>query len=160
MDPVLPEAEEREIVSTLSRLVVGDHAPDELPFFDEAAIEFFEDPDAAAKPASEESLGFGLELAMMTPALLAAMTAVVRFVASIALDVALAESTSQLSMVVRRLFGISKPGVDANPPALSVPDARRVRQVAVDRLSAAGVQADEASFLADAIVGRLFIEPR
>lgn len=155
VEPVLAEGDERQVVAELARLIVEECVPEELPFFDEASSGFFEDPDACRERAPEEGLGFGLELALLTPVLLGVMTTVVRFVASILTEAAVMESRSRLATVVARLFGLRRPHDGSAPPLLTVSDARAVRDVAFEGLASAGIKAREAGLIADAIVGRL-----
>ncbi len=78
---------QRALVRDLASTVLASQAPDELALLDLTSEEFFADPDAAlARDRRDESLGFGIELAMLTPLVLAVVTPVVQFLVDLATD--------------------------------------------------------------------------
>jgi hypothetical protein len=69
VDAMTIDASERDDVTReLGRLAVHRAAPDELAIFDDLAVEYFADPQAALRPPNrDETLGFGLDLTLLTP---------------------------------------------------------------------------------------------
>jgi hypothetical protein len=60
--------EERALIADLAQLALAQAAPEELAVFDESAEEYFADPERAVSAANKgQAVGFGLELAMITP---------------------------------------------------------------------------------------------
>ena len=144
---------ERDAVVAVAELVLSDTAPAELVIFDQAAEEYFTDPDAAlSSPSREEAIGFGLDLALVTPVVLAVVTGVVRFLSTVVADATRDEASAQVARRIRRLFT-----ADDATPKLDVDQARRVHDVARDQALALGLVETDAGLLADAIVGRLQI---
>lgn len=151
---------ERDAVVHLAQLVLRDTAPAELTIFDQVADEYFDDPDTALSSHSrEEAIGFGLDLALVTPVLLAVATSVVRFLSSFVADAARDEASAQVARWMRRLLNRDDgdEAIDDGAEALDVEQARRVHDVARNRAVALGMGETDADVLADAIVGRLVI---
>jgi hypothetical protein len=144
---------ERDTVCGVTHLVLRETAPAELVIFDQVADEYFADPAAALSSQSrEEAIGFGLDLALVTPVVLAAVTGVVRFLSALVADAVQDEASAEVARRVRRLFG---PARDGAVRTLDVEHVRRVRDVARSQAIAFGMPATDAGLLADAIVGRL-----
>ena len=152
--------EARALASELAALSLEDAAPEELVLFPEIAEEFFRDPDAVTGARSrDEAVGFGLDLAMMTPILLAVATPVVQFLASVVEETTKEEVRTSVAGAVRRLLrrdGDAPAEADA-PPALSRDQARQVRQTAYAQARGLGVDEERAGLLADSLVGRLLV---
>ena len=94
-DPaVLGGADERAVVEDLARRALAQAAPDELPLFDETAQQYFADPASVLDPKPrDESVGFGIELALLTPFLIEMATAAVRALGAMFGDAVKAEGT-------------------------------------------------------------------
>ena len=157
----LPPEAENELVTELARLALEQAAPEELVLFPETAEEYFKDPQAVLDPKRrDEPVGFGLDLAMLTPYVLAVGTAVIRFLAATVADAAREESRPLVGRLVRRLLrqeeSTTRPASEA-PSPLSVEEARRVREIAYQRAKALGLAEDQASLLADSVVGGLVV---
>jgi hypothetical protein len=155
-----PEAE-KELVTEFTRLVLTKAAPEELVLFPETAEEYFNDPQAILDPKRrDEPVGFGLDLAMLTPYVLAAVTAVIRFLAATVAEAAREESKPLVSQLVRRLLrrpeSVAEPASEA-PSPLGAEEARRVREIAYQRAKDLGLGEDQATLLADSIVGGLVL---
>lgn len=159
--------EHRALVAQLARGAVEREAPEELVLFQDSATQFFSNATAVMHgDRRDESVGFGLDLAMLTPAALAVASAVVAAVGGAVGDAWKDEATPVVGSWFRRLFGWlsrRRRGDDgrhdrsAAPRAipLTVEQARRVRAVAVKRAVAFGVPSDQARLLADSITGAL-----
>jgi hypothetical protein len=160
-DPVpLPPAAEQDLVRALAASVVGDLSPDELDVFDETAEEFFADPDEVLRAGDkDEAVGFGLELALITPVVLAVVTSVVRFLASLLADAMKETARPALVRTLRRILRIREDGATAQAAAvpLDVDQLRRVHEVAMNRAMSLGLPEDRARLLADSIAGGIVV---
>ena len=155
----VPSADERELVSELAQAVLERTAPEELLVFPETADEYFRDPQAVLDPKRrDEAVGFGLDLALVTPFVLAVATPVVRFLLDSTAEAVQAEAKTSIAAVVRRLV---RRGDDAEAPAsdpvpaLSTAQLQSVRELAYTRAKAVGVDEAQAALMADAVVGGL-----
>ena len=100
---------EQELVGELARAVVRCVAPEELGLFAETEADYFRDPGLVLRARSrDEAVGFGLDLALLTPYVLAVGTAVVHFLALVVSDAVRDEARDELKPViagrVRRLL--------------------------------------------------------
>ena len=157
----LPTDQERVLVTELAETVLGQAAPEELVLFDETAEEFFEDPDRVLHARSrDEPVGFGLEISLLTPYVLAVVGPVVSFLVSLVANSVKEGSKTFAAEWVRSLFKrkeeTSAPGT-GSPPALTQQEARRVHDVAYERATLLGLPATTAALLADSVVGGLLV---
>jgi hypothetical protein len=155
--------EARALASELAALSLEDAAPEELVLFPEVAEEYFRDPDGVLNAQGrDEAVGFGLDVAMLTPYALAVVVPVIKFLASVVEDTAKEEVRASLSERIRKLFrrdADEEPGAEAATPALALSrdQARTVRQTAFDQARGLGVDDARAGLLADSLVGRLVV---
>jgi hypothetical protein len=165
--------DERDLVRSLAAAVLAQAAPEELAVFDETVDEYFSDPDGVLTAARrDEAVGFGLDLAMMTPYVLAVVVPVVQLLAGIAGEAVHQEVAPVARGFVRRLIRRSGSPIpaggspeNADPPAgsplgtprLSAEQGRQVRAVAFARAVALGVPEPQAGLLADAVTGGLVV---
>lgn len=149
--------EERELATDLARRALTRTAPEELLVFDEVAEEYFADPRrAVAGDTRDEAVGFGLDLGMMTPAMLAVAVIAVRTVATILGTAVTEEGTSLTRRGLRRLFGIEAgEATPAHSVGLSAEELAAVQRSARDGAVALGLAPEQAKLLADAITGDL-----
>ncbi len=160
---------ERALVDELAHAVVRRVAPEELVLFEETEADYFRDPGLLAAGRRDEAVGFGLEMALLTPYVLAVGTAVVRFLASVVSDTVRDELKDELRPViagpVRRLFRRDDPaaadrresGEQDRAPGVTVAQAREVRRVALQQARQCGLDEEKAALLADAFVGALVV---
>jgi hypothetical protein len=152
---------ENELVAELARLALEEAAPEELVLFPETAEEYFQDPQAVLDPGRrDEALGFGLDIAMLTPYVLAVAIPVIRFLISTVAEAVGEEAKPLLIRMVRRLFRQSGPASEAADEAsvpLSAEQARQVRELAYQRAKGLGLEDDRAVLLADSVVGGLLV---
>ncbi len=159
---------EQEFVGHLARAVVGRVAPEELGLFAETEADYFRDPRAALKAGSrDEAVGFGLEMALMTPYVLAVGAAVARFLGTVVSDAVRDQLREELKPVVagrvRWLLRRDDPvqadhresGGQIRAPGLTAAQAREVRRVALQQAIHSGLDEQKAALLADAFVGAL-----
>jgi hypothetical protein len=151
-------AEERDLATELARLALEQAAPEEIALFPETTADYFRDPQAAVRQSGrDEAVGFGLELALLTPYLLAVATAVVRWLSSLVQESVEDELRPRIGHLVHRLFR-GAPDDDAEAAAvapLSPDQLHRLRDVAYARGIELGLDGSRASLLADSVVGRL-----
>jgi hypothetical protein len=159
----LSEQDERDLVSELGQLVVAHTAPEELALFDDTSAEYFADPKAAlTADRRDEPVGFGLELALLTPYILAVARPVIEMLGQLVLDAVKDESKPAISALVRRLFRRPQAGSPGESDsvagqALTIEQAQRVRGVALAEAQALGLSDDRATVLADAVAGSLLV---
>lgn len=154
-------ADERELVAELTREVLAEAAPEEIEIFEADETRWLEGRHEASA-SREDMLGFGLEAAvvLLTPYVVAAATAAVRYIAGVLREGADAEVRPRLVQWVRRLFahdGDKTPGT--RPPGLPVDIVGRVREVTMATCLDMGLGSDDAALVSDTIAGRLVLPP-
>jgi hypothetical protein len=162
---------ERDLVRELARAVLGHVAPEELGLFAETEADYFRDPGIVLRGRGrDEAVGFGLDLALLTPYVLVVGTAVVHFLATVVSDAVRDEARDELKTViagrVRRLLrrddpvaaGRRAPEEHDRTPGVTVEQAREVRQVALRQAVQSGLDDEKAALLADAFVGALLVD--
>ena len=158
-------AAERDLVGKLARDVVLRIAPEELGLFEETAADYFRDPGRVLRAGRrDEAVGFGLDMALLTPYVLVAGTAVVHFLASVGSDAARDELKPVVAEGVRRLLRRDDPDEadrsETGRPervVVTVEQAREVRRVALRQAKQSGLDDGKAALLADAFVGALLV---
>ena len=140
------DASERdELTRELARLALHRAAPDELVIFDDLAVEYFADPHAALRPQDrDETLGFGLDLTLLTPYVLAVAGFVLPLLNDVVTEVATQQGNAWVGRLIRR---------EPEPVQLSQEQARRVQVVAFEQARRAGLDDNRARLVADSIVG-------
>ena len=155
---VLPPGDEHDLARALAELALEQAAPEELALFPETVDEYFRDPEAALHPRQrEEAVGFGLELALVTPYLLAIATYVVKMLASIVEQSVQEELKPSVAQLVHRLFrkGQETATGQNGPAPLTATQLRDVRDSAYHRGIDLGLDEARATLLADSVVGHL-----
>jgi len=170
-DVLLPDVE-LDLVDELAQIVLRQVAPEELALYRETAELYIHDPGFMRKgKPKEEAVGFGLDLAMLTPSVLAVSLEAVRFLATAVSDAARDELRDELRPViadaVKRLFRrepasaggdpVSAPQDPKGRAILTAEDGREVRRIALQRAKQSGLDDERASLLADALVGALLV---
>lgn len=158
-----PAAPDRDLVDELARQVLAEVAPEELAIFHETADEYHQDPEGVlAASGRDEAVGFGLDLALLTPYVLAIAAAVLRYLLETVGEAVKNESKPLITDLVHRVFrrgrGEEKSSTQASPTepvAISAEQAVRVREIALARAHDLKLPENEARLLADAIVGGL-----
>ena len=131
--------------------------------FELTAEEYFADRQAVLNPQRrEESVGFGLDHALLTLYVLAVASMVVTWLGTTVAEAARQESTAVVTSWVRRLFRRSQQSSPAQEPVrpLSIDQAHRIHEVAFQRAKALGLDDDKAALIADSFVGAVFVESR
>jgi hypothetical protein len=157
----LPPDQERTLVTELAEAVLDQAAPEELVVFDETAQEFFQNPERMLNPKTrDEPVGFGLEMGLLTPYVLAVVAPVVSFLISVVADSVNEASKTATGEWVRSLFKrkAETPSAAASTvPALTSEQARRVHQIAYERATTLGLPQATAELLADSVVGGVMV---
>jgi hypothetical protein len=148
-----------DLVTDLARDLVIQVAPNELPVFNAVSKAFFASGGKVASKPKDETLGFGLEFAMLTPYILSALGAVVSYVVNEVLSSAKEEASGVISSRIKKLFSKDKPAEEAGvePFSLSQEQASRAHKLAQERAESLGLETEQAKFLADAIIGSLVV---
>ena len=153
--PALTAADEQALVRALAEVALEQAAPEELAVFDETAEEYFAAPEAVLNPKRrDEAVGFGLELALLTPAVLSAAASVVHFLLGVVAEAVHDEAKATVADRLKQLLGHA---ANAAPASLSPEQLRRVRDLAYQRVKATGADEAQASLVADAIAGGLAV---
>jgi hypothetical protein len=171
----------QDVVIDVATAVVHCVAPEELVVLPETAREFFADPQSVLGTRErDEPLGFGIDLALLSPYVLAVGGPVVSYLASVvgeagkdaAVEVVKPVIAERIRGLLRRsdasvgiASGAAAPpvaasvlpsaGASQSEPVLSVEQVQRVRELARDRARAVGLADAQADLLADAFVGCL-----
>ena len=149
---------ERTLVQDLAQLVVGEVAPEELVLFEDTSAEFFADPDGVLDPRRrDEPVGFGLDLAMLTPYVLAVVTSCIAFLVKTIAETATTEATKPAICDFLRRVVHRRSGEDDEAEALTRDQAGAVREVALGRAKDLGLSEEQARLLADSVVGGLTV---
>ena len=140
-------------IAELTQLALNTAAPEELDVFAETAQEYFEDPQAALTAANgDAAVGFGLELALLTPAALAIGSAVFQSVVGMISDRAVTAGHRGAVALLRRVLRKEAPPTQL---ALSPQQAHHLKIVALQQAHALGLPEAQARLLADSFVGAL-----
>lgn len=85
--------------------MLDEAAREELVLFQETSDEYFRDPEATlAAGDRDEAVGFGLDVAMLTPYVLAIVTPVIHFLASSVAEAVGEEAKRSVAALVRGSF--------------------------------------------------------
>ncbi|MGH4011727.1 MAG: hypothetical protein ACRDTH_26770 [Pseudonocardiaceae bacterium] len=155
---------EQQLVTELAALVLEQIAPEELGVLDDTAQEYFADPQATMDPRRrDEPLGFGIDIALLGPYVLAIATPVITYLGSLVAQEVQEATKPLVADLVRRLF--RRPSSDAAPITASASSGlvltpeqgRWIRDTTHERALALGVPDAQAGVLADAVVGGLLV---
>lgn len=153
---------EQQLVTELTALVLEQIAPEELAILDDTAQEYFADPEATLNPRRrDEPLGFGIDIALLGPYVLAIAPPVITYLGSLVAQGMQEVAKPLVADLVRRLF--RRPSSDAAPItssassglALTPEQGRWIRDTTHERARALGLPDAQAGVLADAVVGSL-----
>ncbi len=154
--PLDVPADQRDLVVAIARRALDQVAPQEVPLLELTASEYFEDPEAVLTSGSrDEPLGFGLDVSVVTPQVLALAAAAAQFLLAVASSAAGEALGPRIQALVRRLMRAEP----EPPPAIDRELADRLHAVTMERAAALGVETTQATVLADSIVGALTRSP-
>lgn len=156
-----PFAAERELITTLTAAALDRVAPEELLVLDETAAEYFADPRALlSAKGRDEDVGFGVEIGLIAPLLLAVATPVVKFLLDTVAGAAQDAAKPVVIGAVRRLIRWSGLGADDHRPVpLTAEQVRQARAIAYDQARRLGLPEQQCVLLADSVAGGLVSSP-
>jgi len=159
-------SDQNQLIADLTRDIVAQTAPQELPLFRTMSAAYFKNPDKVLKgqPGKDDVLGFGEAEAVMilTPSILAIMSQVVHFVTAEVQKSIATYSADVIDDLVRKMFNkfrLAEKKDQENLPALTTEQLTRVRNLAYQGARKLGLSDARADLLADSIVGSLVVTP-
>jgi len=166
---VMTVTPDRDLVDAFAQEVLASAAPEELAIFEETAEEYHRDPDKVlSAEGRDEAVGFGVDLALLTPYVLAVAAPVLSYLLNTVAEAAKTEAKPVITDLVHRLFhrkgkegdGATEAKEPAEPPIeLSPAEISKVREVALARATDLGLPMERARLLAEAVVGGLNVAP-
>jgi len=150
---------DRELITTLTAAALEHAAPEELLVLQETATEYFADPNALLCPKHrDESVGFGIEIGLIAPCLLAIASPVVKFLLDTVSGAAQDAAKPHVIRMARRLIRGSAPEA-GEPVQLTAEQVRRARPIAYDQAGRLGLPPEQRALLADSVAGALVSAP-
>jgi hypothetical protein len=149
--------EQRVLVTELAEAVLDQTAPEELLIFDETAEEFFQNPERMLNRKSPDE---PVEIALLTPYVLAVVGPVVSFLISVVTDSVKEASKTATGEWVRSLLKrkADAPATAASSvPGLTKEQARQVHEIAYERATTLGLSEATAQLLADSVIGGVLV---
>ena len=151
-----------ELVSELARDLVASNAPQELPLFPALSNAYFRDPQKSLenqKP-KDEALGFGIAEAVtfVTPVALAVITDVLKYLAEHVSELVKKEGAALADEWMKRVFKKFHHAQDEPkqaPGGLGPEQIAQVRRLAFEKACQLKLPVEQASLLADSVVGSL-----
>lgn len=157
---------EDEIVAQVSRDIILQVRPEELPVYRAHAEAYLKDPGQALsqRQSKEAMLAFGIAEAgvFLTPVVLAVLSEVVAFLKNEVKEVVKGEAKGAIGVLVKQLFTKFRLEKDdpSLPPPLSLDQVARIRTLAVEKARHFDLSEERAALLADALVGSLVTATR
>jgi hypothetical protein len=152
---------DRELITSLTAAALDRAAPEELLVLDETAEEYFANPKALLSPKDrDEAVGFGIEIGLIAPYVLAVATAVVGFLLDTVSGAAQDAAKPLVVRTAKRLIRGTKPDPgEAKVVPLSADQIRYARQIAYDQARRLGLAEGQCVLLADSVAGGLVSAP-
>ena len=151
----------KQLVGDLSRDLVTQVAPQELPLFRANSEIFFRNPDELAvnRKAKDDMLGFGDGgiIVLITPVVLMVTQQVVLFVIEQVKKSAQEQGSALIDESVKKMFKKFRPADGKKPNPLTADQLAQVRKVALKKAQELKLSDERARLLADALVGSLAI---
>lgn len=152
-----------QLAIELSREIVAQTVPQELPLYGAISEEYRKDPARALKGQTEkdEDLAFGVaeSVALVTPIILEVMKEVIKFLAREVANVVREEKPKSIGAGIKGLF--KKHVLAAAPGAqtlvLTSGQLSQIRLLALEKARQLALSDDQAALLADSIVGSLSV---
>lgn len=153
----LPPPADPRLVVELAALALVRAAPDELPVLDESAHEYFADPARALRAEhSDQALGAGVTVTMLTPYLLAAAQVALPVLAAVVGEALKGVAVQVLTDRIRALFK-RRPDEPPGPVALTPEQAGAVYQAVLAQCHATGLPYEQAVLIGRATVGAIHV---
>ena len=155
---------QKQLISDITKELVFQNAPQELPLYRAISESFFKDPEKTlkGKTGKDEMLGFGVGAAVMflTPIALAVTADVVIYIAEEVVKNMIEEvSSNRASDLVRKMFKKFRPAGNEGKeiPTLSSEQLAQVHSRAFEKASQLNLPEAQARLLADSLVGSLVV---
>jgi hypothetical protein len=166
MEGTVASTENNQLIADVTRDIVAQIEPGEIPLFRAISMQYFKKPAIALKNRSgkDELLGFGIgdAVSLLTPAMLIVMPQVVTFLTAVVKQSVVEESESLINEQVKRMFkkfrteGTKEEHV---PASLTREQLALVRKLAYEKFLQLKLTDTRASRLADAVVASLIVVP-
>jgi len=159
----MSEKIENQLIAELSRDLISETAPQELPLFRANSEAFFTNPEKllAMQKSRDEMLGFGVgeAVAMMTPAVLAVTSEIVKFLSEEVKKSAKEEGTALVGETVKKMFKKFRPEEkkENSPAPLTPEQLNQVRELALKKARHLKLSDARCKLLADALIGSLAV---
>jgi hypothetical protein len=151
--------DEKQLTTEITALVLERIAPEELVFLSETAQDYFANPQAVLHPPHrDEPLGFDVDIALITPYVLAVAGPTVQYVVSVIMDGVRDAATAEVSDRVRSRFRRSTSTPVEGQVALTPDQARTIHEITERQARTLGLPDDQARILADALVASLITQ--
>ncbi|SAK90108.1 hypothetical protein AWB80_06381 [Caballeronia pedi] len=159
----MDNAAEHTLIRDLSRDVLTQIAPQELPLFKTVSAAWFADPDAAKKASKnrDAALGFGPDgfSILFTPLILQVVSEIMPILGGIALKATETAVGEEVSILVRKMFRRSEADASADPaPVLTREQLGDVHQHVIAAGKRLRLESAQAQRLADAVVAQLVLQ--
>jgi hypothetical protein len=163
--------EYKHIIAEISRDIVAQTAPAELPLFRAISESYAKNPEKTLKvhQGKDEDLGFGgsEEVALlMTPIVLEVVKTIVKYLADEIKKSLEKETHERIDQYIKKIFkkyGTPKDKQQPSPdqsqlaPGLNTAQLKQVRQLAFEKARQLALPEEQAGLLADSIIGSLTI---
>lgn len=149
----------QQYILELTKMIIAEQAPDEAPLVDELVAIYFDNPapPKQADSARDDPMGSGLSetLIAFSPVIAAMLKKMLDYVLAQVPEILKAEGVRIVKIKIQALFN-DKPKQQGITP-LTKEQLQQVRKIAINEARLFGVPKDEATRLADAVIGRLVI---
>jgi hypothetical protein len=163
----MAEQDERDLIAEMSKDVVAEVAPDELPLFRMNSTAYFKNPKKALESteAKDDTLGFGIEavVPLLTPIVIAVVSQVIAHLEQSLSSHVASGAEGLASGGLRSVFKRGGKGTSApaqlSPTQLSPAQLAEVRDIAFRKARQLKLPETQAAMLADSVVGGLVVAP-
>jgi hypothetical protein len=165
----MPDSTYNQLVSEVTRDVITQMAPQEVPLVRATSEAYFKNPEKvlATHTGKDEMLGFGTGevVTLLTPIALAVINEVVTFLVEELKKSVKDEGASFVSVSVKAFFKKFRPAEKTEKPEKQVPppltgeQLARVREIALKKARQLKLSERSAKLLADSLVGSLAVSP-
>lgn len=158
----MPALAQDQLIRDITREVLAQIAPQELPLLRHISEAYFKDPDKTLKgqASKDEMLGFGVPegVVFITPIVLAVVTDVLKYIGEHVLNLQMIVTAATIDILKQILpkFRPDKPDKGETPP-LSAEQIAQIRRLIIEKATQLRLPQAKAEILANAIVVALFI---
>ena len=154
---------QRDLIAEMSRDIVADVAPDELPLFRMNSTAYFKNPKKAleSREGQDEALGFGIEamVPLLTPVIIAVVTEIISHLEQSLSSHVASSAEGFIGGGLRSVFKRGGKAPAAPTAQLSPAQLAEVRDIAFRKARQLKLPETQAAMLADSVVGGLVVAP-